>query len=587
MKSAPLEDLAAARRQFNVIRREWNSLASAAPANPEVALKYAEAEAAFTARDTAAQEEDQRARREALTRLQQLVGRIEPVAARSDLSLKTGERALKDIRTALGTIPQLPVEARLRRDRPPVEGGADGADAQGAGAARRRRLAALGQRRHPGAALRKDGGAQGGRGSRGDRHARCATCSSSGVRRPTSRARRAKRCGAGSRRRTTTRGRGARRYFAAQNEARAENLAKKVALSERAEALAESTNWIQTADEIKKLQAEWKTIGPVSRGQEKAIWERFRAACDRFFTRRHADLAERKTMWAENLAKKNALCVKVEALRDSTDWDATAGEIKRLQAEWKTIGPVKKTRSEAIWQRFRGACDEFFARYAQRHDIARGERLAAREAIVAELEGLAEPVTSRQSSVVSPESSVVSPEPLTVGASLETDPVSPESGAEGRAPSVENPQSAVESPQSAVESPQSAVESPQSAVESPQSAVENPQSAIPDPQSEEPPADLVAKVRSLRGRWQAELAARGVERDRAAALDLRFATAFSRRARAVARGVRRHRSRSRREPQADGSARAPDGGSGEIARRAGVRKRRCRVVPDHAGSRRC
>ena len=115
-------------------------------------------------------------------------------------------------------------------------------------------------------------------------------------------------------------------------------------------------------------------------------------------------------MWAENLAKKNALCVKVEALRDSTDWDATAGEIKRLQAEWKTIGPVKKTRSEAIWQRFRGACDEFFARYAQRHDIARGERLAAREAIVAELEGLAGPVISRQSSVVSPESAVVSPE---------------------------------------------------------------------------------------------------------------------------------------------------------------------------------
>ena len=66
-----------------------------------------------------------------------------------------------------------------------------------------------------------------------------------------------------------------------------------------------------------------------------------------------------------------------------------AAEIKRLQAEWKTIGPVKKSRSEAIWQRFRGACDRFFARYAQRHDIARGERVAAREAICAELEALA------------------------------------------------------------------------------------------------------------------------------------------------------------------------------------------------------
>jgi len=99
-------------------------------------------------------------------------------------------------------------------------------------------------------------------------------------------------------------------HFAAQAGVRADNLAKKIALCERAEALAGSTNWIQTADEIKKLQADWKTIGPVTRGQEKMIWERFRSACDRFFTRRHADLAQRKTMWAENLAKKDALCAK-------------------------------------------------------------------------------------------------------------------------------------------------------------------------------------------------------------------------------------------------------------------------------------
>src|SRR5262249_48932252 len=149
----------------------------------------------------------------------------------------------------------------------------------------------------------------------------------------------------------------------------------------RADALAGSTNWIQTADEIKKLQAEWKTIGPVTRGQEKAIWERFRAACDRFFTRRHADLADRKKIWAENLAKKEALIHRAEALAQSTDWDAAAAEMKRLQSDWKTIGPVKKNRSEAIWQRFRAACDTFFSRYTQRHDIARGERVAAREAI--------------------------------------------------------------------------------------------------------------------------------------------------------------------------------------------------------------
>ena len=177
-------------------------------------------------------------------------------------------------------------------------------------------------------------------------------------------------------------------HFAAQAQVRAENLAKKIALCEKAEALADSTSWIQTAEEIKKLQAEWKTIGPVSRGQEKAIWDRFRAACDRFFTRRHEDLAQRKAVWAENLAKKDALCVAAEALAESTEWDTAAAEIKKLQAEWRTIGPVKKSKSEAIWQRFRGACDRFFSRYAQRHDTARAERIAAREAICAELEAL-------------------------------------------------------------------------------------------------------------------------------------------------------------------------------------------------------
>jgi len=177
-------------------------------------------------------------------------------------------------------------------------------------------------------------------------------------------------------------------HFAAQAQERADNLAKKLALCERAEALAGSTQWIQTAEEIKTLQAEWKVIGPVSRGKEKAIWDRFRAACDRFFTRRHEDLAERKVVWAQNLAKKDALCVRAEALAESTEWDEAAAEIKKLQAEWRTIGPVKKSKSEAVWNRFRAACDRFFARYAVRHETARVERVAAREAICATLEEL-------------------------------------------------------------------------------------------------------------------------------------------------------------------------------------------------------
>jgi len=226
-------------------------------------------------------------------------------------------------------------------------------------------------------------------------------------------------------------------HFASQAVERESNLARKLALCEKAEQLAESTNWIQTADAIKALQAEWKAIGPVSRGQEKTIWDRFRSACDRFFTRRHTDLAERKAVWSTNLCRKEALIAKVEALADSSEWESTAGEIKRVQAEWKTIGPVKKSRSEALWQRFRGACDKFFERYAQRHDTARAERIAAREAIVAELESF--------------------------------------TAEEGVS---------------------------------------------------EPPSDFLNRIRTLRVRWQQELAARGVDRERAAALDERYAGAF-------------------------------------------------------------
>jgi hypothetical protein len=79
----------------------------------------------------------------------------------------------------------------------------------------------------------------------------------------------------------------------------------------------------------------------VPRDQGQAVWQRFRAACDRFFTRRKQDLSERKHEWAANLARKEAICAKAEELAQSSDWTTAASELKRLQAEWKTIGPVR------------------------------------------------------------------------------------------------------------------------------------------------------------------------------------------------------------------------------------------------------
>jgi len=182
-------------------------------------------------------------------------------------------------------------------------------------------------------------------------------------------------------------------FFAAQNEERQQNLARKQALCEQAEALADSSDWVKTATAIQALQAEWKTIGPVTRGSEKSVWERFRSACDRFFTRRQEDLKRRKDEWSGNLARKEALCEQAEALAESTDWENAALHVKRLQSEWKTIGPVRKSKSEAVWQRFRGACDRFFDRYKHRDQLELQEKAGAREAVIRELEAIVNQAT--------------------------------------------------------------------------------------------------------------------------------------------------------------------------------------------------
>ncbi len=176
------------------------------------------------------------------------------------------------------------------------------------------------------------------------------------------------------------------RQRAAQEQA---NLEKKLALCAQAEELAGSTDWLRTADKIKALQAEWKAIGAVPRKQQKQAWDRFHAACDRFFTARKQDLGKRRDEWAQNLLRKEALIAQAEALAKSSEWDKAAEDIKRLQAEWKAVGPVKRTRSDAVWARFKAACDLFFERYESRDQIAAEASAAVREALVAELVALA------------------------------------------------------------------------------------------------------------------------------------------------------------------------------------------------------
>ena len=119
-----------------------------------------------------------------------------------------------------------------------------------------------------------------------------------------------------------------------------------------------------TQEEIRKeviaLQDKWKTIGFAPKKSNVKIFERFRAACDEFFKRKAEFFKSIKESMAGNLEKKKALCEKAETLKESTDWKATADILSKLQKEWKTIGPVPKKYSDAVWKRFIAACDYFF-----------------------------------------------------------------------------------------------------------------------------------------------------------------------------------------------------------------------------------
>ena len=177
-------------------------------------------------------------------------------------------------------------------------------------------------------------------------------------------------------------------YFSEKAAREGENLRLKQELATRAEALAESTDWMKASEELKGLQAKWKEVGPAPRKAADTVWKRFRGACDTFFSRRQDDLKKRKHEWAANMARKQELCARAETLAGSTEWESAASELRRLQADWKTVGPVRRDRSEAVWQRFRTACDAFFERYKHRDEVERQARLAQREAVFGELEAL-------------------------------------------------------------------------------------------------------------------------------------------------------------------------------------------------------
>lgn len=182
-------------------------------------------------------------------------------------------------------------------------------------------------------------------------------------------------------------------HFEELKEKEQNNLDQKTVICEIAEAMEYDTfktfaDWEDKTKEILALQVKWKTIGYAPQKMNVKIFERFRAACDEFFKRKAAFYKDIKNSMAENLEKKKALCEKAEALKDSTDWKATADILTKLQKEWKTIGPVSKKHSDAVWKRFIGACDHFFAQKNKANSSQRSvesDNMAKKENIISQL----------------------------------------------------------------------------------------------------------------------------------------------------------------------------------------------------------
>ena len=154
-------------------------------------------------------------------------------------------------------------------------------------------------------------------------------------------------------------------YFEGQKEKQQENLAEKTKLCEQVEAIAgkevkSSNEWNTLSTEIEEIQKTWRTIGFATRKENQKIYDRFRAACDNFFTRKREYYSQFKDSMNENMEKKLSLIEQAEALKDSKEWKPTTEALLALQKQWKEIGAVPRKKSEQLWKRFRAACDEFF-----------------------------------------------------------------------------------------------------------------------------------------------------------------------------------------------------------------------------------
>lgn len=187
-------------------------------------------------------------------------------------------------------------------------------------------------------------------------------------------------------------------HFESLRAKEVDNLTKKTALCEKIEEIAKEEiktagEWEKKTKDIIAIQAEWKTIGFAPQKMNVKIFERFRAACDDFFSKKAEFFKNMKQQFAENADKKRALIEQAKALQDSTEWKSTSDKLIALQKEWKTIGMVPKKLGDKLWNEFLTACNHFFeARNSANAGTRNEERtnLEKKRGIIEQLKALAE-----------------------------------------------------------------------------------------------------------------------------------------------------------------------------------------------------
>lgn len=182
------------------------------------------------------------------------------------------------------------------------------------------------------------------------------------------------------------------------------NLVEKTAICEALKNIDYSTltsfkEWDEKSKEVIELQAKWKTIGFVPKKVNNQIFEEFRSLCDAFFEKKSEFFKGVRGEMDENLDKKRALTEQAKALKDSTDWKSTTDKLIAIQKEWKTIGPVPRKYSDAIWKEFVTACDYFFEQKKKNESSQKSEELdnlAAKKEIIEKIKNVDQSLDSSE-----------------------------------------------------------------------------------------------------------------------------------------------------------------------------------------------